>query len=89
MKYLRRSICVLMVLLIMPAVAAAQNILDGRCLGMAGSNGAAALGLEYLGRNPAVLASQKDYSLEIIPVSARLKVSNNSFSLKDYDRYFT
>ena len=89
MKYLKITLCVLAIVSLLPAAGAAQNILDGRCLGMAGSNGAAALGLEYLGRNPAVLASEKDYSLEIIPVAARLKLSNNSFSLKEYDRYFT
>jgi len=67
----------------------AQNMLEARSLGMAGSNAAAATGLEYLGGNPAFLAFGKEYSFELVPFSARLKVSNNSFSLDDYRRYFT
>ncbi len=89
MKNIFKTVCILVIVASLPGWASAQNMMKARYLGMAGSNGAAAEGLEFLGGNPAALASVKDYSLELVPLSARLKVGNNSFSLNDYRKYFT
>ena len=90
MKRIITVVCCLSILV--PALQGevmAQHMLEARSLGMAGSNAAAATGLEYLGGNPAFLAFGREYSFELVPFSARLKVSNNSFSLDDYNTYFT
>lgn len=80
-------------ILVMPVLpgfqAEAQEMIDARSLALAGSNVATAEGLEYLGGNPATLAGPKDFGFEFLLFSSRLKISNNSFSLKEYDDYFT
>ncbi len=70
-------------------LARAQNLTDARSLGMAGSNIAITEGVEHVGGNPATLALHRDFNFEFHLLSARVMVKNNSFSLKDYDNYFT
>jgi len=67
----------------------AQYYIDARSLGMAGSNIAVTQGAEYIGGNPATLAKHQDFNFELHLLSARFMIKNNSFSLKEYDRYFT
>ncbi len=81
-------ISVIMVLLICPALYGDETI-DGRYLGMAGSNTATAEGMEYLGGNPATLAAEKSFGFELLLISARVRMNNNSLSMKEYDDYFT
>lgn len=69
--------------------ARAQNSDDARYLSMAGSNVAIAEGNEYYGGNPATLAVKRDFNFEIQLLSAHLMFRNNSFSLNEYDDYFT
>ncbi|MBN2366279.1 MAG: hypothetical protein EH225_09990 [Calditrichaeota bacterium] len=66
-----------------------QDIYNARSLGLAGSNTAIAEGNEYVGGNPAVLALKQYYNFEIQLLSAHAMVHNNSYSLTEYDRYFT
>ncbi|MCD6379413.1 hypothetical protein J7M07_03070, partial [bacterium] len=84
------KLAIILVILILPlSRVEAQNTIDGRSLALAGSNIATAEGLEYLGGNPATLAGRKDFGFEFLLLSARLKLSNNTFSLEQYDDYFT
>ena len=69
--------------------AVSQGLSDARRLGMAGSNYAIAEGTEFVGGNPATLAKQRDFNFELHLLSAHFMVKNNSYSLKDYDKYFT
>lgn len=69
--------------------ATGQQWFDARSLGMAGSNGAITEGVEHIGGNPATLAVPTDFGFELHLLSAHLMISNNSYSLKEYDRYFT
>ena len=71
------------------AIGFSQTADDARYLSMAGSNVAIAEGNEWYGGNPATLAIQRDFNFEIQLLSAHLMVRNNSFSLKEYDKYFT
>ncbi|MFZ0389971.1 MAG: DUF5723 family protein [Calditrichia bacterium] len=66
-----------------------QYLTDPRSLGMAGSNIAITEGNEYLGGNPATLAVKRSFNFELQLLSARLAIQNNSYSLQEYDRYFT
>ncbi len=77
-------ICLLMV-----ASGFSQYAIDARSLGMAGSNAAISEGIEYVGENPATLALARDFSFELHLLSAHFMVKNNSYSLKEYDKYFT
>ncbi len=72
-----------------PVAILGQEMHNARSLGMAGSNVAVAEANEYLGGNPAVLAVKKYYGFELQLVSAHLMVKNNSYSLTEYDKYFT
>ena len=76
-------------LFIMAANGFTQYQIDARSLGMAGSNVAISEGIEYVGENPATLARVHDFSFEMHLLSARFMVKNNSYSLKEYDKYFT
>lgn len=67
----------------------AQGILDARRLALAGSNTAITEGTEFVGLNPATLGKRRDFSFELHMLSGRLMIKNNSFSLNEYDRYFT
>ncbi len=69
--------------------AQAQYLAGARTLAMAGSNIAIAEGSEYIGGNPATLALRQKFNFELQLLSAHLMIKNNSFSLKEYDRYFT
>jgi hypothetical protein len=69
--------------------AVGQDFSNARSLSMAGSNIAISEGNEYIGGNPAVLAHKKDFNFELMLFSAHGMVNNNSFSLVEYDRYFT
>ena len=71
------------------AIGFGQTADDARYLSMAGSNVAIAEGNEYYGGNPATLAVRRDFNFEIQLLSAHLMVRNNSFSLNEYDQYFT
>ncbi|UCF62703.1 MAG: hypothetical protein JSW33_08920 [bacterium] len=66
-----------------------QNLYNARSLSMAGSNVAITEGNEYIGGNPAVLALPRHFNFEILLVSAHAMLRNNSYSLTEYDRYFT
>ena len=68
---------------------AGQDLYNARSLGMAGSNIAINEGNEYIGANPAVLAYPRDFNFELLLLSAHTMVNNNSFSLTEYDHYFT
>ena len=89
MRRIKRMIIILVILILPVFRVEAQGLIDGRNLALAGSNIATAEGLEYLGGNPATLAGQRDFGFELLLISARLKMSNNAFSLKQYDDYFT
>jgi hypothetical protein len=67
----------------------AQMVFDAKRLSMAGSNIAITEGNEYFGANPATLAQIRDFNFELHLVSAHFMVNNNSYSLKEYDKYFT
>lgn len=67
----------------------AQYLMNARSLGMAGSDLAVTAGSEYVGGNPATLAKRQDFSFELHLLSARIMLKNNSFSLHEYDKYFT
>ncbi|GAB4368720.1 MAG: hypothetical protein Kow0042_10020 [Calditrichia bacterium] len=66
-----------------------QDFLDARGLGLAGSHLAITEGTEFVGGNPATLAKRRSFNFELHLISAHLMLKNNSYSLKDYDRYFT
>ncbi len=66
-----------------------QSYFDARTLGMAGSNIAIAEGTEHIGGNPATLALHRDFNFELHVLSAHVMAKNNSFSLNEYDRFFT
>ncbi len=71
------------------AIGWSQNMIDARYLGMAGSNAAIAEGAEIANGNPALLALPRDFAFELHLLSLHLAASNNSFSLHDYNQYFT
>lgn len=56
---------------------------------MAGSNIAITEGNGYFGANPATLAQIRDFNFELHLVSAHFMVNNNSYSLNEYNKYFT
>lgn len=80
---------VLLVLILAVVTGKAQGVVDARSLGMAGSNLAITEGAESINGNPATLARKSNFSFELHLFSLHLMAANNSFSLKDYDRYLT
>jgi hypothetical protein len=66
-----------------------QYLINARSLGMAGSDIAVTEGSEHIGGNPATLARRQNFNFELHLLSARVMLKNNSFSLQEYDRYFT
>jgi hypothetical protein len=62
---------------------------DGVGLGMAGNYTALSRGVYSMAYNPANLALVRYNALEVNLVSAHMAIFNNSFSLDDYNRYFT
>jgi hypothetical protein len=78
-----------LLLLLLHTEGNSQNLYNARSLGMAGSNVAIAEGNEYIGGNPAVLALPRPFNFEILLVSAHAMLRNNSYSLTEYDQYFT
>jgi hypothetical protein len=85
----RKCIFVFLIVMSICSPAHSREPIDGRYLGMAGSNTAVAEGLEYLGGNPATLSVEKSFGFEILLLSARFSMSNNSLSLDDYQKHFT
>ena len=83
------SFIYIIVLLFLQVEGNAQNIFNARSLGMAGSNVAITDGNEYIGGNPATLGQPKHFNYEILLVSAHAMLKNNSYSLTEYDQYFT
>ena len=71
------------------ALVWAQGMVDARYLGMAESSIAIAEGAEIANGNPALLAVPHDFSFELHLISLHAMAHNNSFSLNDYNRYFT
>jgi hypothetical protein len=67
----------------------AQTLFDARRLSMAGSNIAITEGSEYFGANPATLAYPRHFNFELHLASAHAMINNNSYSLNEYDKYFT
>jgi hypothetical protein len=70
-------------------VGYAQQAYDARAAGMAFSNGAATVGLQHVGLNPATLALKTDFRFEFNLISANATANNNSFRKSQYDEYFT
>ncbi len=91
MKKMNDKIFLLLSLFILVCyfLSSAQDLYNARSLGMAGSNIAIQEGNEYIGANPAVLAYPRDFNFELLLLGAHAMVNNNSFSLTEYDRYFT
>ncbi len=83
------SFIYIIVLLFLQVEGNAQNIFNARSLGMAGSNVAITDGNEYIGGNPATLGQPKHFNYEILLVSAHAMLKNNSYSLTEYDQFFT
>jgi hypothetical protein len=80
---------IFLLLLLCFGTAISQEMNDARSLALAGSNIAVMKGTEVAGGNPAVLALRNDFKMEIHLLSAHLMVKNNSYSLHEYDKYFT
>jgi len=66
----------------------AQNF-DGASLGMAGNYSALSKGINSISWNPANLALIRGNSTEINFISMQSGLYNNSFSIYEYNRYFT
>ncbi len=62
---------------------------DGASLGMAGNYSAISKGVNSLSWNPANLALLRGNTVEINLFSLQSNLYNNSFSIHEYDRYFT
>jgi hypothetical protein len=82
-------ISLIFLMLIPASVVFGQDMYNARSLGMAGSNVAFTEANEYIGNNPAVLALKNEYNFELQLVSAHVMLHNNSYSLNEYDKYFT
>jgi Family of unknown function (DUF5723) len=80
-------IIVLMVMLFGQRLANANHYNNARSLAMAKSFTSLALNYQVLGVNPANLALQNNGSLGLEFFSAGVRLSNNSFSLSDYNNY--
>jgi len=66
-----------------------QSVFDAKRLSMAGSSYAIDEGNEYFGGNPATLAQKRAFNFELHLASAHFMVNNNSYTIEEYDRYFT
>ncbi len=82
-------ISLLLLILIPGYLVFGQDIYNARSLGMAGSNVAITEANEYIGNNPAVLALKNSFNFELQLASAHIMLHNNSYSLTEYDKYFT
>lgn len=79
---------IILIGLIFTALVNGQNF-DGASLGMAGNYSAMSRGVNSLGWNPAHLALIRGNTVELNLFSLNMALFNNSFSLNDYNRYFT
>jgi len=62
---------------------------DGKSLGMAGNFSAISRGVNSIAWNPANIALKRGNTIEINILSFNIALFNSSFSLSDYNRYFT
>jgi hypothetical protein len=75
-----------LVLLIIPTISQA-GLSSGKSVGMGGAYSTVARGVESAFWNPANLGFSKRSEKNLMLLSAGLNVSNNSFSLEQYNRY--
>ncbi|GAB4336001.1 MAG: hypothetical protein Kow0037_16640 [Calditrichia bacterium] len=87
MKNIKMLISILVMIFL--ASAFSQEFTDARRLGLAGSNFAISQGTEFIGGNPATLAIPRSFNFELHLLSFHLQAGNNSYSLNEYDKYFT
>ena len=79
---------VLLTFLILVSAVPAQN-LDGFSLGLAGNATSLARGIEAIFWNPANLSMYRPKRIEINFLAVNTAFSNSSFSLADYNRFFS
>jgi len=87
-KLIRRLLLFSIYLFITESSALAQGF-DAGSMAMGGAYGAVARGVDALAWNPASLALSRIHPVELNFIGLNLAVANSSFSLNNYNRYFT
>ncbi|MGD9487958.1 MAG: DUF5723 family protein [Calditrichaceae bacterium] len=79
----------LIILMILIASTVFGQGVDGASLGMAGNYMALSRGISAMALNPANLALERENTLELNLFSLNASIFNSSFSINDYNEYFT
>ena len=88
MKYRINTLLILLGIFFLNSVSFAQGF-NASGLGMGNAYGALARGVDAFAWNPANLALSHDNKLEINLIGFNVNAANSSFSISDYERYFT